>query len=57
LTTLAEAGGPGRYSALLADGTAMTIRPATPGDFAAVRQLHEAMSAHNLNFRFFSASR
>jgi len=57
LTTLAEAGEPGRSYALLADGTAMTIRPATPGDFAAVRQLHEAMSADNLYFRFFSASR
>jgi acyl-CoA synthetase (NDP forming)/GNAT superfamily N-acetyltransferase len=53
LTALAEAG---RSYALLADGTTMTIRPAGPGDYEAVMQLHEAMSPDNLYFRFFSAS-
>jgi acyl-CoA synthetase (NDP forming)/GNAT superfamily N-acetyltransferase len=47
----------GRSYALLADGTTMTIRPAGPEDYEAVRQLHEAMSPDNLYFRFFSASR
>src|SRR6266568_1494372 len=54
LTGLAEAR---RSYALLADGTTMTIRPAGPGDYEAVKQLHEAMSPDNLYFRFFSASR
>ena len=54
LTALAEAG---RSYALLADGTTMTIRPAGPGDYEAVRRLHEAMSPDNLYFRFFSMSR
>ena len=54
MTGLAEAR---RSYALLADGTTMTIRPAGPDDYEAVRQLHEAMSADNLYFRFFSASR
>jgi len=53
LTALAEGG---RSYALLADGTTMTIRPAGPGDYGAVKQLHEAMSPDNLYFRFFSAS-
>jgi acyl-CoA synthetase (NDP forming)/GNAT superfamily N-acetyltransferase len=35
----------------------MTIRPAGPGDYEAVKRLHEAMSPDNLYFRFFSASR
>ena len=43
--------------ALLADGTTMTIRPAGPGDYGPVRQLHEDMSPGNLYFRFFSLSR
>ncbi len=43
--------------ALLADGTTMTIRPAGPGDYEPVRQLHEDMSPDNLYFRFFSLSR
>jgi acyl-CoA synthetase (NDP forming)/GNAT superfamily N-acetyltransferase len=51
-----RATGAGRSYALLADGTTMTIRPATPGDYQAVRRLHEAMSPDNLYFRFFSAS-
>ena len=52
-----EVGEAGRSYALLADGTTMTIRPATPGDYQAVLRLHEAMSPENLYFRFFSASR
>ena len=47
----------GRSYALLADGTTLTIRPSGPGDYEAVRRLHEAMSPDNLYFRFFSASR
>jgi acyl-CoA synthetase (NDP forming)/GNAT superfamily N-acetyltransferase len=54
LTALAEAG---RSHALLADGTIMTIRPAGPGDYEAVKRLHEAMSPDNLYLRFFSMSR
>jgi acyl-CoA synthetase (NDP forming)/GNAT superfamily N-acetyltransferase len=47
----------GRSYALLIDGTTLTIRPSAPGDYEAVRRLHEAMSPENLYFRFFSASR
>ena len=47
----------GRSYALLFDGTTLTIRPSGPGDYEAVRRLHEAMSPENLYFRFFSASR
>jgi len=47
----------GRSYALLVDGTTLTIRPSGPGDYQAVRRLHEAMSPENLYFRFFSASR
>ena len=54
---LAAPTGAGQSYALLADGTTMTIRPAAPGDYGPVRQLHEAMSPDNLYFRFFSASR
>ena len=54
MAALAEAG---RSYALLADGRTMTIRPAGPDDYEAVRQLHEAMAPDNLYFRFFSASR
>jgi acyl-CoA synthetase (NDP forming)/GNAT superfamily N-acetyltransferase len=57
LTALAEVAGSGQSYALLADGTTMTIRPAGPGDYEAVRRLHAAMSPDNLYFRFFSASR
>jgi len=53
VTALAEAG---RSYALLVDGTTMTIRPAGPGDYRAVKLLHEAMSPDNLYFRFFSMS-
>jgi acyl-CoA synthetase (NDP forming)/GNAT superfamily N-acetyltransferase len=54
LTGLAE---DGRSYALLVDGTTLTIRPSGPGDYEAVKRLHEAMSPENLYFRFFSGSR
>ena len=54
MTALTEAG---CSYALLADGTTITIRPAGPGDYEAVKQLHEAMSPDNLYLRFFSMSR
>jgi len=57
LTRPAEADGSGRSYALLADGTTLTIRSAGPGDYEAVKRLHEAMSPENLYFRFFSLSR
>jgi acyl-CoA synthetase (NDP forming)/GNAT superfamily N-acetyltransferase len=43
--------------ALLADGSTVQIRPAVPGDFAAVVAMHEAMSPDNAYLRFFSSSR
>jgi acyl-CoA synthetase (NDP forming)/GNAT superfamily N-acetyltransferase len=43
--------------ALLADGSTVQIRPARPGDFAAVKTMHEAMSPNNTYLRFFSISR
>ena len=43
--------------ALLADGSTALIRPAEPADFAAVKAMHEAMSAEASYLRFFSASR
>ncbi len=43
--------------ALLADGTAIEIRTATPGDFSLVRAMHEAMSPDNEYRRFFSLSK
>ena len=42
--------------ALLADGSAVCIRPAEPADLAAVQAMHEAMSAENTFLRFFSMS-
>ncbi len=54
MTALTEAGS---SYALLADGTTITIRPAGPGDYEAVKQFHEAMSPDNLYLRFFSMSR
>ena len=58
MTVLAEAGrsAAGQSYALLVDGTTLTIRPAGPGDYQAVKRLHEAMSPENLYFRFFSMS-
>src|SRR6266581_8140484 len=43
--------------ALLADGTTIEIRPAGPGDFGAVKAMHEAMSPDNTYMRFFNISR
>ena len=43
--------------ALLADGTAIQIRPARQEDYDAVRDMHASMSADNLYLRFFSASK
>jgi acyl-CoA synthetase (NDP forming)/GNAT superfamily N-acetyltransferase len=43
--------------ALLADGTTVEIRPATPDDFDAVQAMHEAMSPDNSYLRFFNISR
>jgi acyl-CoA synthetase (NDP forming)/GNAT superfamily N-acetyltransferase len=42
--------------ALLADGATVEIRPARPGDFDAVRDMHQKMSPDNLYLRFFSLS-
>ena len=42
--------------ALLADGSTVEIRPAGPGDFDAVKAMHEAMSSDNAYLRFFSLS-
>ena len=43
--------------ALLADGTTVEIRPATPDDFNAVKAMHDAMSPDNSYLRFFNMSR
>jgi acyl-CoA synthetase (NDP forming)/GNAT superfamily N-acetyltransferase len=43
--------------ALLAEGTMVEIRHAVPGDFAAVRAMHEGMSAESSYLRFFGFSR
>ncbi|MGO9082121.1 MAG: GNAT family N-acetyltransferase [Streptosporangiaceae bacterium] len=40
--------------ALLTDGSTVEIRPATPQDTGAVREMHAAMSADNMYRRFFS---
>ena len=42
--------------ALLTDGTTIEIRPARPGDFEAVRQMHASMSPDNVYLRFFNLS-
>ena len=47
----------GQVYALLADGTTIEIRPAGPGDFDAVKAMHEAMSPDNTYMRFFNISR
>ena len=55
---LAEVAEPvGSVYALLADGTTVEIRPAAPGDFDAIKAMHEEMSPANLYLRFFSMSR
>jgi acyl-CoA synthetase (NDP forming)/GNAT superfamily N-acetyltransferase len=46
-----------RVYALLADGTTVEIRPATPADFDAVLAMYEAMSPDNTYLRFFNLSR
>ena len=56
MTGLAAVGPSERSYALLADGTTLTIRPAGPGDYQAVKRLHETMLPDNLYFRFFSMS-
>jgi acyl-CoA synthetase (NDP forming)/GNAT superfamily N-acetyltransferase len=43
--------------ALLADGTTVEIRPVGPGDFDAVKAMHDAMSPDNSYLRFFNISR
>jgi len=52
-----RAKGTGQVYALLADGTTVEIRPAGPGDFGAVKAMHEAMSPDNTYLRFFNISR
>jgi acyl-CoA synthetase (NDP forming)/RimJ/RimL family protein N-acetyltransferase len=42
--------------ALLTDGSTVEIRPASPGDADAVRDMHAAMSPDNMYLRFFSLS-
>jgi acyl-CoA synthetase (NDP forming)/GNAT superfamily N-acetyltransferase len=42
--------------ALLTDGSTIEIRPASPGDVDAVRDMHAAMSPDNMYLRFFSLS-
>jgi acyl-CoA synthetase (NDP forming)/GNAT superfamily N-acetyltransferase len=42
--------------ALLTDGSTVEIRPASPGDAEAVRDMHAAMSPDNMYLRFFSIS-
>jgi acyl-CoA synthetase (NDP forming)/RimJ/RimL family protein N-acetyltransferase len=42
--------------ALLTDGSTIEIRPASPGDADAVRDMHAAMSPDNMYLRFFSLS-
>src|SRR5215831_6852059 len=48
---------PGHSYALLADGATVEIRPAGPGDIAAVTRFHQDMSPDNLYLRFFSMSK
>ena len=43
--------------ALLVNGTTVEIRPARPGDYDAVKAMHQAMSPDNAYLRFFSLSR
>ncbi len=43
--------------ALLTDGTTVEIRPATAGDFHAVKAMYEAMSPGSIYLRFFNISR
>ena len=43
--------------ALLVNGSTVEIRPARPGDYDAVKAMHQAMSPDNAYLRFFSLSR
>ena len=43
--------------ALLVNGSTVEIRPARPGDYDAVKAMHEAMSLDNAYLRFFGLSR
>jgi len=43
--------------ALLADGTTVEIRPATPADYDAVKAMHAKMSPDDSYLRFFNFSR
>jgi acyl-CoA synthetase (NDP forming)/GNAT superfamily N-acetyltransferase len=52
---MAQAVGP--VYALLADGSTVEVRPASPADFDAVKAMHEAMSPDNSYLRFFNISR
>jgi GNAT superfamily N-acetyltransferase len=47
---------PAATYALLADGTTVEIRPATPGDFDAAKEMYAAMSPDNSYLRFFNFS-
>jgi len=49
----APRGRPASAYELLADGTAVEIRSATPGDFSLVKSMHAAMSPDNEYQRFF----
>jgi acyl-CoA synthetase (NDP forming)/GNAT superfamily N-acetyltransferase len=42
--------------ALLTDGSTVLIRTAEPGDYEAVKAMHEAMSPDNIYLRFFNVS-
>jgi len=53
----AAKGRPASAYALLADGTAVEIRAATPGDFTLVKSMHAAMSPDNQYRRFFDLSK
>jgi acyl-CoA synthetase (NDP forming)/GNAT superfamily N-acetyltransferase len=53
----AARGRPASAYALLADGTAVEIRFASPGDFSLVKSMHAAMSPDNEYRRFFSLSK
>jgi acyl-CoA synthetase (NDP forming)/GNAT superfamily N-acetyltransferase len=46
----------GPVYALLADGSTVQIRRAGPGDFDAVKAMHEAMAPDNIYLRFFNIS-
>src|SRR5438034_7055642 len=47
----------GQVYALLADGTTVEIRQAGPGDYDAIKAMHEAMAPDNIYLRFFCYSK